>query len=201
MAVKWVRINETWYCPALGAPELARRVQGLLDAAGLGCELDEARGLDHGAWVPLTLMYPGAEVPVAQLSLQTPGGPGHHLALGRALAPLRDEGILVLASGGATHNLHAYFAGGHGEDAPALAQVTDFEAWLVDAVAAGRTDDLLDYRARAPHGAWNHPSDEHLLPLFVAIGAGAGAGGEAKGRCLHRSHARAVLSMAAFAFG
>ncbi len=181
---------------APGAPELARRAAALLEAAGQGATLDARRGLDHGAWVPLLLMYPEAEVPVAQLSLQSRLGPAHHLRLGEALAPLRDEGILIVGSGGFTHNLSEFR--GQAADSPAPDWVTGFADWMSEAIEAGRRDDLLDYRRRAPHARRNHPSEEHLLPLYVAMGAG---GAETGGRRVHASFTYGVLAMDAFAFG
>ncbi len=160
--------------PAPGAPDLARRVKTLLDAAGLDCAVDPARGLDHGAWVPMKLMYPRADIPVLQLSIQQALGPAHHLELGKALAPLRQEGVLILASGGAIHNL-GEFGSGDGP-APWAAQ---FGHWLDRAVAAGDTDALLRYREVAPTGAHAHPRDEHFLPLFVALGAASKPAGTA----------------------
>lgn len=191
--------------PAPGAPELAARAAGLLGGAGIETAIDPGRGLDHGAWVPLRIMYPEADVPVAQLSLQTPLGPAHHLAVGRALAPLREDGVLILASGSATHNLRDF--GGRAYDAPALPYVLEFEAWLMRAVAEGEVGALADWRARAPHAATNHPTDEHLLPLFVALGAAQGeargkaGNGRVPGRLVHASHTWGILSMASFAWG
>lgn len=179
--------------PAPGAPALAERVRQLLEAAGLPCDVDGARGLDHGAWVPLRLMYPEATVPVTQLSVQTARGPAWHVALGRALSPLRREGVLVLGSGGAVHNLGAWR---HNSQAiPDWAR--RFDDRLAAAVTKGDSERLVDYRVTAPDGAMAHPSEEHLLPLFVALGA---AGENAKGRALHRSFLDGSLSMAAFAF-
>lgn len=179
--------------PAPGAPALAQRCVDLLAAAGVGCHSDPDRGLDHGAWVPLMLMYPGADVPVTQLSIQRPGDGAQHLALGRALAPLRAEGVLVLASGNATHNLRERGA----PDDPPAAFALAFDDWLTGAVEAGREDDLVQYLNVAPEAARNHPTPDHFTPLLVALGA-AGAG--ARGRRLHASFAWASLSMAAFAF-
>ena len=177
--------------PAPGAPELARRAADLLGAAGEGVVLDESRGLDHGAWVPLLLMYPEADIPVTQLSVQTAEGPAAHVALGQALAPLRAEGVLILGSGGAVHNLREWRAG----DATVPAWAQAFDDWLAEGVEAGATDDLVAYLDRAPEGRRAHPSEEHFLPLFAALGAGGG-----KGRTLHRSFANGGLSMAAYAF-
>ena len=179
--------------PAPGAPGLARRVAGLLDDAAIGCDVDRGRGLDHGAWSPLMLMYPGADVPVAQLSIQAGGDGVHHLALGRALGPLRDDGVLVVASGNATHNLPER----GGRDDPARPWARAFDDWLAEAVAAGRAAELVDYLDAAPEAARNHPSPDHYVPLLVALGA---AGEGARGRRLHASFLYATLSMAAFAF-
>jgi 4,5-DOPA dioxygenase extradiol len=178
--------------PAPGAPELARRAAGLLAAAGEMLELDAGRGLDHGAWVPLLLMYPEADIPVVQLSVQSGRGAAPHLALGRALAPLRDEGVLILGSGGAVHNLRQFFGNPGATPDWALA----FDDWLCRQVEAGAVEALVDYRAKAPHGRQAHPSEEHFLPLHVALGAG---GEGVRGRVLHRSF-DGSLSMAAFAF-
>ncbi len=177
--------------PAPGAPDLARRAAALLDAAGQEASLVEDRGLDHGAWVPLMLMYGSAGVPVTQLSVLTHGGPAAHLALGRALAPLRAEGVLILGSGGAVHNLREWRAG----DATVPAWAQAFDEWLAEGIEANALDDLAAYRERHPEGARAHPSEEHFLPLFVAAGAGGA------GRVLHRSFANGGLSMASYAFG
>ncbi|HXF65501.1 MAG TPA: class III extradiol ring-cleavage dioxygenase [Burkholderiales bacterium] len=181
--------------PAPGAPELARRLAGLLGASGLAAEVAPDRGLDHGAWVPLMLMYPAADIPVTQLSIQSRLGPAHHVRLGEALRPLRDEGVLVLASGGATHNLREWRD--RREGAAALPWAVEFNEWLAQAVLSDRREDLIAYRTRAPHAVRNHPTDEHLLPLFVALGAG-GPGGRAQR--LHTGMVSGVLSMDAYRF-
>lgn len=173
--------------PAPGAPELARRAAALLGAAE-----DAERGLDHGAWVPLMLLYPEADLPVAQLSVQPDAGPAHHHAVGEALRPLRDEGVLVVGSGALTHNLAE--VRGHGMHDPAPGWVREFGDWMHDAVAEGRAADLLDYRSRAPHAVRNHPTEEHLLPLFAAMGAGG------SGHRLHSSETYGVLMMDVYAF-
>ncbi len=183
--------------PAPGAPDLAQRVVELLAGGDLPCAVSGGRGLDHGAWVPLMLMYPDADVPVIQLSVQPDRGPAAHLELGRALAPLRDEGVLVLASGGAVHNLSHF--------RPGSTEVADwarrFDDWLAAAVEAGDGEALVDYRSASADGAMAHPRDEHYLPLLVALGAGGhGAKGGAKGRVLHRGFMDGDLSMAAFQF-
>jgi len=179
--------------PAPGAPDLARRVVELLADHDIPCTVSAKRGLDHGAWIPLMLMYPEAEVPVTQLSIQPDEGTAAHLALGRALAPLRNDGVVVLASGGAVHNLR-YFRPGSPE-VPDWAR--RFDDWLAAAVEAGDGEALIHYRARSADGAMAHPRDEHYLPLLVAWGAG---GDGAKGRTLHRGFMDGGLSTAAFAF-
>lgn len=178
--------------PAPGAPGLAVRVRDTLGAAGLDCSIDPDYGLDHGAWNPLMLVYPKANVPVTQLSIQPRLGPAHHLGLGRALAPLRREGVLIVATGGAVHNLRQF----HVDREKPAHWALSFEAWLSDRIAAGDAEALVDYRQTRPDGKLAHPTDEHLLPLFVALGAGGG-----KGRALHRSFAHGSLSMAAYAWG
>ncbi|HZH28590.1 MAG TPA: class III extradiol ring-cleavage dioxygenase [Azospirillaceae bacterium] len=179
---------------APGAPDLAVRTAALLRQAGFPVE-GTPRGLDHGAWVPLTLLYPQADIPVMQLSIQPAEGPAHHHRLGQALRPLRDEGVLVVGSGALTHNLYEFRGGSVDRDPPEW--VRAFGDWMANAVTAGRTDDLLDYRAKAPYAVENHPTDEHLLPLFVALGAGDhGAAGDR----VHASHTYGVLAMDAYAF-
>lgn len=158
--------------PAPGSPALAERVMQLLEQAGLAPHDNPARGLDHGAWVPLHLLYPAADIPVVPVSIQPGLGPAHQYALGQALAPLRDEGVLVIGSGSITHNLHDFGAGYSNErQAP---YVQPFIAWIEQKLATGDLDALLDYRRQAPFAERAHPTDEHLLPLFVALGA-AGA--------------------------
>jgi 4,5-DOPA dioxygenase extradiol len=181
--------------PAPGSPELAGRSAELLAASGIAARLDPARGLDHGAWVPMGLAYPKADVPVVQLSVQSDLGPAHHLALGRALAPLRDEGVLILGSGGATHNLREMFF--HAKDDPAQEYAAEFDQWLAEAVTQGRQKAMVAYRTEGPEGRRNHPTAEHYLPILVPAGAaGPGTGG----RVLHRSFTYGILSMAAYAW-
>ncbi len=181
--------------PAPGAPELASRVGRLLGAQGIAVKQHPTRGLDHGAWVPLLLMYPEADIPVTQLTVQTALGTAHHLRLGDALRELRDEGVLILASGGATHNLSEF--GRHGRDASPPAWVTEFRDWLAHAIESGNREDFLSYRERAPQARRNHPSEEHFLPLYVA--AGAGSSGVA-GRRIHESNTYGILAMDAYRF-
>ncbi len=178
--------------PAPGAPALARRTVELLEEAGVGTAIDADRGLDHGAWNPLLLIYPQADVPVTQLSIQAHLDPAHHAKVGRALQPLRREGVLVLASGGAVHNLRQF----HIDREQPAPWAVSFDDWLADRVAAADEQALLTYRQQRPDGRLAHPRDEHLLPLFVALGAG----GSVAGHPLHRSFAHGSLSMAAYAW-
>jgi 4,5-DOPA dioxygenase extradiol len=147
---------------------VAGRVAQLLDEAGLAPHIDPDRGLDHGMWVPLRLLYPDADVPVVPLSIQPLAGPAHQLAVGRALAPLRDEGVLVIGSGSITHNLHDWRGADHTRPAPYVQPYID---WVERTLAAGDVEALLDYRRRAPHAAQAHPTDEHWQPIYVALGA------------------------------
>jgi 4,5-DOPA dioxygenase extradiol len=155
--------------PAPGAVPCAMEARALLEEAGFEVKLDPLRGLDHGAWIPLRLMFPEATVPVFTLSLQSHLGPEHHYRIGRALGPLREAGVLIVGSGNLTHNL-AHFrqlrGAGH-----APAYVADFRGWVRDKLAAGDVASLLEYRALAPGAEDAHPTDEHLLPLYVALGA------------------------------
>jgi 4,5-DOPA dioxygenase extradiol len=186
--------------PAPGAPDLAARAATLLANAGVAVARHDTRGLDHGAWVPLSLMYPQADIPVAQLSLVRGAPPAAHLAIGRALQGLPDEGVLVIGSGSLTHNLHEYF--GQEIDAEVPDWVAEFGHWMKEQLEASRYDALLAYRNQAPSAARNHPTEEHLLPLFVAMGAaGIGAAGrDACTRRLHASYEYGVLAMDAYAF-
>jgi 4,5-DOPA dioxygenase extradiol len=182
--------------PAPGSADLAERVRELLGQGGIACDVDRARGLDHGAWVPLRLVFPEADIPVVQLSVQTHLGPEHHLRLGRLLAPLREEGVLVVGSGSFTHDLSSFRDYADALDAPEPGWVTRFADWMDSALREGRLEDLLDYRRMAPEAARNHPTEEHLLPLFVMLGAG---GGDA--RRLHASSTHGILRMDVYASG
>jgi 4,5-DOPA dioxygenase extradiol len=142
-------------------------VETLFQGAGQPIGVSADRGLDHGAWVPLRFIYPDADIPVCQLSLQHDAGPAWHRDVGRILRQLRDEGVLILASGSVTHNFG--WLSGHGS--PAYPPAVEFAQWLGQAITDQREADVLAYRDRAPHGAAAHPTEEHLLPLFVAWGA------------------------------
>lgn len=184
---------------APGAPALAARVASCVQAAGLPVHRAEQGGLDHGIWVPLRWMWPDARVPVLPLAWPPDWSPARLFALGQALAPLANEGVLVLGSGSITHNLQRVFAGGLGADIerPATPESTAFRDWFAQRTAAGDWPALLDYRRQAPHAVLMHPSDEHLLPFFVA----AGAAGAVPGRRLHASLTYGDLGMDAYAFG
>ncbi|HET8996395.1 MAG TPA: class III extradiol ring-cleavage dioxygenase [Acetobacteraceae bacterium] len=181
--------------PAPGDPALAQRIADLLGAAGFAAELDRDRGLDHGAWVPLLLSWPAADIPVLQLSVQTALGPRHALAVGRALAPLREQGVLILGSGSFTHDLRRFR--GQPVNAPESADVAAFSCWMDAAIGRADTEAQLDYRARAPGARDEHPTEEHILPLFTVMGAG----GDGTARHLHHSTEHAILRMDAYGFG
>lgn len=182
--------------PATGCPEGAKEVAAAITAAGLPVREIASDGLDHGAWVPLRLMYPDADVPVIPLSLQSHAGAAHAYRLGQALAPLVGKGFLVIGSGNITHNLRDYMiARQNGGQTPAY--VRDFPEWMSSRLASGDIDALLSYREQAPDAVNAHPSDEHLLPLYVALGAAG------KGAAVNRFHAGIsdyVLAMDAYTF-
>lgn len=153
---------------APGSPELALRVKSLIAAAGMPAKLDPKRGFDHGTFTPLVIMYPDANVPVVQLSLKSGYDPAEHLAVGRALAPLRDEGILIIGSGLSYHNLRQF-----GPGAKPVSKAFDdwMQETLVKADPAERERRLLDWSS-APAARQAHPQEDHLIPLMVAVGAG-----------------------------
>ncbi|MEZ0238930.1 MAG: class III extradiol ring-cleavage dioxygenase [Methylophilaceae bacterium] len=157
--------------PVCGAVGWAMEARTLLEEAGFAVVLDPQRGLDHGAWIPLRVMYPDASVPVVAMSVQSRLGPRHHYRLGQALAPLRDAGVLIVASGNLTHNL-GHFGAGSRRGAVSLDYVPAFQQWWRQRIEAGDIESLLDYRAKAPGAVEAHPTEEHLLPFFVALGAG-----------------------------
>lgn len=156
--------------PAPGNPDLAAQVVQLLKADGLPAQLDSQRPFDHGTWVPLSLMYPQADIPVVQLSLPSRQGPALQTRIGHALASLREQGVLLIGSGSITHNLREldWHAGPESVEPWAKA----FRDWMIEKLAANDEPALHDYRHQAPHAVRSHPSDEHLLPLYFARGAG-----------------------------
>ena len=152
--------------PAPGAPQLARDIVRRLADAGIAANIDEARGIDHGAWVPLRTLFPAANVPVLQVSVQPELDARHHLALGAALAPLAERNVLIVGSGHMTHNLREYMTG-----RPRAQQTSEFRDWVHARLLAGDREALLDWEQRAPNARFAHPSVEHFLPLLVALGA------------------------------
>ncbi|MDB5798097.1 MAG: Extradiol ring-cleavage dioxygenase, class enzyme subunit [Paucimonas sp.] len=182
--------------PASGGREAAQEVVAAITAAGLPVATDAQRGLDHGAWVPLRLMFPDADVPVIPVSVQTHAGPAQAYRLGQALAPLAAAGFLVIGSGNITHNLRDYGLARSGHAAPEY--VHAFPEWIASRLAAHDLAALLDYRKQAPDAARAHPSEEHLLPLFVALGAGGGE--QAGARRFHAGIDDYVLAMDAWIF-
>lgn len=182
--------------PAPGHPELAREVLGLLQGAGIAAQGDDKRPLDHGAWVPLMHLFPDASVPVVQVALPVSYGPAETYALGQALADLRAQGVLVVGSGSMTHNLGEFF-GGAREPAP---YVVAFSRWVESTLESGDFSAMLDYRRQAPGAQRAHPSEDHFLPIFFALGA-AGWGGPQGARpdYLSREVMYSMLAMDAFA--
>jgi 4,5-DOPA dioxygenase extradiol len=179
--------------PAPGAPEVAQRAQALLKEAGFTAGIDGCRGLDHGAWSPLLYMYPEADVPVVQISIQSALGPRHHVEVGKALRPLTKENILIIGSGHMTHNLRDW-ARGAGSPAP---YAREFQAWVFEKLKERDVESLVDYRSRSPHGERAHPTDEHFLPLFFALGA---ASEKAKPERVYDAIDSGVLAMDAYVF-
>ncbi|MEP6608532.1 MAG: class III extradiol ring-cleavage dioxygenase [Burkholderiaceae bacterium] len=162
--------------PALGAPDVAARGVELLQAVGLPATSNGCRGLDHGAWVPLRRMYPEANLPVAQISIQPSLDAEHHLRVGEALSPLARQGVLIMGSGHMTHNLREWTARARqnamavSDDEPE-AYVTEFRQWIQRGLEGNRRADLARWRELAPNALRAHPTPEHLMPLFVAFGA------------------------------
>jgi 4,5-DOPA dioxygenase extradiol len=181
-----------------GDPELAARIATMLEAGGINALQSSERGLDHGVWSPLMLVYPQSGIPVMQLSLVQRGSTLDHIAIGRLLAPLRAEGILIVASGGAVHNLRAVEWSNRAVP-PDWAR--EFDRWLQMAIASGDLAILADYRRQSSVAALAHPTEEHLMPVFVALGAAAGAAAQVTGRQIHASFTFGSLSMAAYAWG
>ena len=179
---------------APGAPDVAERTAALLRDAGYTPHLDGQRGRDHGAWVPAMLAWPAGEIPLIQLSLLRGQSTNGHVALGEAIAPLRDEGVLILCSGGAVHNLRQ--VSWDGGRTPRWA--AEFQDWLDKALAAGDLAALVNYRSTLDLGQMAHPTEDHLMPLYVAFGAGHGDGSATK---LHGSFTLGSLSMASYGWG
>ena len=178
--------------PAPGAPALAQEVLALLQAAGVAAQGDAGRPFDHGAWVPLMHLFPEADLPVVQVALPVRAGPAEVYAMGAALRDLRSQGVLVMGSGSMTHNLAEFF-GGEREPAP---YVLEFSRWIESALERGDLKALLNYRSQAPHAERAHPTEDHFLPLFFALGA---AGDDLHANYLSREVMYSMLAMDAFA--
>lgn len=177
--------------PAPGNPALAQEVLAALQVAGIAAKADDTRPFDHGTWVPLMHLLPEARVPVVQVALPIGYGPREVYAMGAALEGLRARGVLVMGSGSMTHNLSEFF-GGERAVAP---YVTEFSRWIESKLSAGDLDAVLDYRAQAPHASRAHPTEDHFLPLFFALGA---AGAAARPSYLSREVMYSMLAMDAF---
>lgn len=178
--------------PASGAPQLAEQIHSLLNEQSFDTRLHPTRGLDHGAWSPLKLIYPDADIPVLQVSIPRNVPNSFYWQLGQALRPLRTQNILIIGSGAATHNLN-YFNPSLGVNQPLMPMVEHFMAWLNQAVVDGDREGLENY-LQAPYGRENHPSPDHYVPLLVA----AGASHDPKGQVLHDSIEYGFLSMACY---
>ncbi len=184
--------------PAPGALALAETLATLVRNAGFGVTADSKRGLDHGVWVPLSLLYPQADIPLTQLSVCPRQSARYHWELGCALAPLRDDGVLIVGSGSITHNLgDVRFRHRPGPDVDLPTYVTAFPDWVATQVGEGNLDALLDWAARAPHAVRAHPSPEHWLPFYVALGA---AGIAWSGVRAHHSITYGVIGMDNYLF-
>jgi 4,5-DOPA dioxygenase extradiol len=179
--------------PAAGLPDLSAQVADLLNAAGLPARTNSQRPFDHGVWVPLSLMYPEADIPIVQVSLPSRAGPALQTQVGQALASLREQDVLIIGSGSITHNLREldWHAGPESVEPWAKA----FRDWMIDKLTSDDETALHDYRKQAPHAVRNHPSDEHLLPLYFA----RGAGGEFS--VAHKGFTLGALGMDIYRFG
>lgn len=180
---------------APGAPEVAAEAAELLKRAGITAGVDGFRGLDHGVWVPLMHMFPEADVPVVELSVQPQRGAAHHIALGRALAPLSRRGVLIVGSGHATHNLRDWMT--NMRRPGALPYVAGFADWLAARLHAHDDGALVDWKQQGPEALRAHPSDEHFLPLLVAYGA---AGERPRVERVHSGIVGGALAMDAYRF-
>ena len=180
---------------APGAPELAHQMVALLQANDIPALVDPEWGFDHGAWSPLMLMYPAADIPVIEISIHLGASPAYHVALGRALCTLREEGVLLLGSGAITHNLRQVAWPASNTEIPEWA--SSFADWIGARLAARDEAALLDYRQCAPFARDNHPTDDHFVPLLFALGA---AGPAWRAEQLHTSVTYGSLRMDAYAF-
>lgn len=185
--------------PAPGEPALAERVAQLIEAEGMKVERVAKRGFDHGIWVPLSLIYPEADIPVVQLSIDPNETPDYHYRLGRAIASLGTENVLLIGSGNITHNLPALSLQGKDLEKDHLLKihVAKFIDWFDARLGEGEVDALLGYRAQAPYAVENHPEDDHLLPIFFSMGA---AGEKFRAEKLHESCTYGAMAMDAYEF-
>jgi len=185
--------------PAPGNPELAQEVTDLVQSSGLPVRVLAERGFDHGTWVPFSLVWPQADIPIVQLSIDPDESAEYHYRLGRALAPLAARNILVVGTGNITHNLQALFAG---DKSPEFIDkvrgwVDEFLNWVDSELDSGNSANLLEFKEKAPYWRENHPTDEHFLPIFVAMGA---AGKDFAARKIHESVTYDFLAMDAWEF-
>jgi len=183
---------------APGAPDLAAKVVESLKSSSFDATLEPNRGLDHGAWVPLSLMFPDANVPVVQVSIDMSQTPAWHFDVGRALAPFRDQGVLIIGSGSTTHNLGEFFDGDYDLHSDPPEWVSEFADWIAARIETGDSKAVLDAVQSGPYGQKNHPTMDHIHPMFAALGAG---GDGADGLRLHESSAFGVLAMDVHGFG
>ncbi len=196
-------LQEVLY-PAPGHPELAMEVLTSLRSAGIKANELEKRGYDHGTWVPLSLCYPKADIPIVQVSIDPSETPECHYKIGKALSNFPQNNIAIISTGNITHNLPAIFSKDKDSelDNNIKRYVEDFLAWFDTQLESNHLENLLNYRNKAPFAEENHPTDEHLLPIFVALGAANGVAPEkVKARKIHASYNYEFLAMDAWEFG
>ncbi len=191
-------LHEAQY-PAPGHPQLALQIADLLNAAEIPVQVIKKRGFDHGIWVPFSLAWPEADIPVVQVSIDPDETPQYHYRLGKALSTLPQQNILIVGTGNITHNLQALFSTDKSPQAIARVKhwVDEFLGWFDSELESGKSDNLLDYKQKAPFASENHPTDEHLLPIYVAMGA---AGEHFSARKIHESFTYDFLAMDAWEF-
>ncbi|WP_223671175.1 dioxygenase family protein [Kangiella shandongensis] len=182
--------------PAHGAPILSQQIADTLLRDELNVSLNLKRGLDHGAWIPLMWLYPEADIPVIQMSIDSTRGTHYHYRLGQELKHLRQQGVLLIGSGGITHNLRAFFTAS--SDSSYGAKAEAFSEWIAQQLSLGQHDNLLNYKQLAPHANFNHPTAEHLYPLFVTLGA---TEMDEPIKRIHQAMDHQVLSLDAYQFG
>lgn len=182
--------------PTLGAPKLAKKIVGLLNKDGIKSRLDAKRGLDHGAWIPMKLIFPKANIPIVQISINSQLGPTAHYRLGQCLSVLREQDVLIVGSGGISHNLRELFA--HKPDPDRVKKVNLFTEWFYENLQTGNIKNLLNYVDEAPYPLFNHPTQEHLLPLFCILGSATDS--ETIKR-IHQSVESEILALDAYCSG